>query len=120
MARWVGPKLSKQIGDELKKEFETAEQAISRGFSAMGDKSATMRDVAEVEGLVAEGALDQYPELQMFLESMNPDLYDTIMQKIRDNPDMIRILYERWGHLFNKGDGEPQRERPGGSKYPRV
>lgn len=117
--RFLGPALVKQIGDELKKEFETAESAISKGMSALGTKSATMREVAVIEGLVSEGVLDQYPELQLLLESVNPELYDTIMGKLRENPELIHILYERWGPVLERRRGAPE-DRRKEKKYHRV
>ena len=117
--RYLGPALVKQIGDELKTEFATAESAISKGMSALGTKSAQMREVAEIEGLVSEGLLDQYPEVQMLLESVNPELYDKIMEKLRENPELIHILYDRWGHVLERR-GAPSSEKPKEKKYHRV
>lgn len=118
--KFLGPALVKQIGDELKDEFKTAESAISRSMSAMGVKSAHMREVAEIEGLVSEGLLGNYPELELMLESMNPELYAKIMEKLRENPELIHILYERWGPVLERRRGAPGREQPDKKKYPKL
>lgn len=117
--KFLGPALVKQIGDELKTEFATAERALKTGMSAMSSKGVIMREVAEIEGLVSEGLLDQYPELQILLESVNPELYDKIMVKLRENPELIHILYDRWGHIIERR-GAPREEKKPEKKYHRV
>lgn len=109
--RWAIPMIAGSVSAELKEEYETAERAIKTGMSAMGTKSAQMKDVVEIEGMLAEGLLSQYPEAQFILDSVNPELYDQILEKLTENPELIHILYERWGHLLGKPPERSDREK---------
>lgn len=120
MEKWIGPRLVSQIGDELKGQFEVAEAATRQGMSAMGKKSATMAQVSQVEGMLVDGVLDQYPELQMMIENLNPELYESIMEKIKERPEIVQILWQRWGHFLDKGAVTDEKRDRGGTKYPRV
>lgn len=119
LQKWIGPRLVSEIAEELQEQFKTAEDATKQGMSAMGKKSATMHQVQAIEGLVSEGILANYPELEMLMESMNPELYDKIMEKLKENPELIHILYERWGPVLERRRGADPRVRDE-RKYPRL
>ena len=90
------------IGPSLIKVFEEkyaeAEQAISRGMSALGVKSGESRQSKALEKAIFTDLVAQYPEINMILESFSPDT----AAMIEENPQIAAILIERYMPLVKK------------------
>lgn len=73
-----------------------AQNALKTGMSAMGQKSGVVRNQQAFDKELAGGIVDQYPELEMALELLNPDL----AEKVKDNPSMALNFLQRYGPML--------------------
>ena len=94
MKKWGVPLLLAVIEDK----YADAKQAISRGMSAMGQKSGEVRQEKALENAVFSDILDEYPEIKLGLEILSPDT----AAMIEENPAMAAKLLVRWGPLIKE------------------
>jgi len=59
-------------------KYEDADKAISRGYSALGTKSAQMKAERKFEAEAVDEILDSYPEIMAIAGQISPDLAEMI------------------------------------------
>jgi len=103
MVGWVYMYRMKPIIDKANAAIEVGSEAVKSGMSAMGQKSGQVRNQKAFDSEIAGGIVDQYPELEMVLEMLSPDLMD----KVRENPAMALNFLQRYGPMLgiNLGKG---------------
>jgi len=76
----------------FEEKYAIAEGAISKGFSALGTKSAQMKSERKFEGTAVEEILDAYPEIMAVAEQVSPHL----AEMIEDDPLNALRMAERY------------------------
>ena len=95
--------------NRLEPMINEAQNAIKTGMSAMGAKSGIVRNQQAFDKDIAGGIVEQYPELKMVLELLNPDL----AEKVEQNPAMALSFLQRYGPMLGinlSGKGAEQSE----------
>jgi len=80
----------------VEEKYGDAKAAISRGMSALGEKSGEVRLEKKLENAVFSDIMAEYPEIQMGLEILSPGTAELI----EDNPAMAAKMLIRWGPLL--------------------
>lgn len=78
--------------------FPDATGAISRGMTALGQRSIDVRQEKALEKAITGDILDQFPEVVMLLNQLSPETADMV----RKNPQMALNLIQRYKPLIDK------------------
>ena len=102
----ITPELEALILEKTKE----AQEAISKGMSALGDKGRKVRDTNKMEGMMLEDILAEYPEIQIALDFFRPELADDI----RENPEIALRIIQKYKPMIDEILGA--RQGPGGAR----
>jgi len=96
-----------QINEALLKAQETITNLAKLG----GVKSQEFKDSKKIEALVAEDFIkNEIPELELVKTFVSPSTWEEIQDTIKNNPQAVIQLWEKYGHFFTdkKTQGQTQ------------
>ena len=79
-------------------KYETADQAMKKGYSAMGLKSVQIKKEKVMSKKIAENILKEYPEIIAVAEQISPDM----VEMIENDPETALRLVDRYLPLLKK------------------
>jgi len=79
-------------------KYATAEGAIKKGFSALGQRSVQVRKEKAMSKEITEHVLEEYPEILAVAERISPDL----VEMIEEDPETALRLVDRYLPLLKK------------------
>lgn len=82
----------------FEEKYATAEGAIKKGFSAMGQRSAQLKKEKKMSEEITGHILEEYPEIMAVAERISPDL----VEMIEDDPETALRLVDRYLPLLKK------------------
>ncbi|GAI00853.1 unnamed protein product [marine sediment metagenome] len=82
----------------FEEKYETANQAIKKGYSAMGVKSVQIKKEKVMAEKVGKVVLNEYPEILAVAEQISPDL----VEMIEEDPETALRLVDRYLPLLKR------------------
>jgi len=90
--------ISPELETLITKKTKEANEAITKGMSALGDKGRQARDTKKMEKMMLTDILAEYPEIQIALDFFNPELAD----EIRENPEIALRIVQKYKPIIDE------------------